>query len=177
MMMDGNEVHFIYYVQDGDPDFTEFWDRKLNKPEETMYGSPEEGIKRMQNDRIVLHIQESSLKGYLVDNPAAGFGLKLFGETKPEYFNFMLNNNSPIGPMLRSGFQQLAETGVMTHVEVKWTGTDIKSDSAGSLDQSQMLLTARQLVFVFFVMLVFVMISLVVLAIEVLVGKVQNKQN
>ena len=170
MMMDGNEVHFIYYVQDGDPDFVAFWDRKLNKPEETMYGSPEQGIEIMQTDRVVLHIQESSLKGHLVNNPSDGFGMKLFGASKPKYFNFMLNNNSPIGPMLRSGLQQLAESGVMTHVEIKWTGKDIGSDTSTNLDQTLMLLTPRQLVFVFFVLLCFVIIALVILAVELIIG-------
>ena len=177
MMMSGNEVHFIYYVQDGDPDFVEFWDRKLNKPEETMYDSPEQGIEIMQTDRVVLHIQESSLKGHLVGDPSAGFGMKLFGASKPEYFNFMLNNNSPIGPMLRLGLQQMAESGVMAHVEIKWTGKDIGSDTSTNLDQTLMLLTPRQLVFVFFVLLCFVIIALVILSVELIIGAMFGKKD
>ena len=39
MMQDVNDVYFVYYVQDEDPDYVAFWDRKLNKPEETVFKS------------------------------------------------------------------------------------------------------------------------------------------
>ena len=172
MMMEGNEVHFVYYVQDGDPDYTEFWDRKLNKPEETVFSAPKQGISRMQNDRVVLHLQESTLKGHLLEHPEAGYNIKVFGGSKPEYFNIMLNNNSPLGPMLRFGCLRLSEFGVMDHVQMKWLGKDIGSSgtSSASLDQTLMLLTPRQLVMIFFVLLCLLFTCFVILCIEMLMG-------
>ena len=78
MMMKGSDVHFIYYVQAGDPDYKEFWNRRMNKPEETVFNTIEAGVKRMQNDRVVLFIpRKSSLKGFLNANPNVSNNIKI----------------------------------------------------------------------------------------------------
>ena len=166
MMQDVNDVYFVYFVEDGDPDYTAFWDRKLNKPEETVFKSAEEGVTRMRQERVVLHLQEGTLKGYLKENPELSDNIKVFAPSSPEYFNIIVNNNSPLGPVFQQASLLLVEQGVRDHIAATWLGRDIGSSSTTNLDNTLMVLGPAQIVLVFFVLLFAVIISLVVFICE-----------
>ena len=175
MMQDVNDVYFVYFVQDGDPDYTAFWDRKLNKPEETVFKSAEEGVARMKQERVVLHLQEGTLKGYLKENPDLADNIKVFAPSSPEYFNIIVNNNSPLGPVFQQASLLLVEQGVRDHIASTWLGRDIGSSSTTNLDNTLMVLGPAQIVLVFFVLLLFIIISLVVFVGELLFKPKKSK--
>ena len=162
MMQDVNDVYFVYFVQDGDPDYTKFWERKLNKPEETVFKSAAEGVARMRQERVVLHLQEGTLKGYLKEHPELSDNVKVFAPSSPEYFNIIVNNNSPLGPVFQQASLLLVEQGVRDHIASTWLGRDIGSSSTTNLDNTLMVLGPAQIVLVFFVLLCFIIISMVV---------------
>ena len=68
MMRYGNDVYFIGKVDDGDPDYVAFWDRKNNLPDETVFNSVSEGVDLMLNNLIVIHLQEGTIRGFVKDN-------------------------------------------------------------------------------------------------------------
>ncbi len=43
-MMSGNDVHFQYKALQGDPLYSQFWDRVINKREETVFNNLQEGL-------------------------------------------------------------------------------------------------------------------------------------
>jgi len=110
----GMQVHFIYQAEDGDPDYAKFWDRVNRLPEETFYALQEQtdGLQRMRDDFLVVLCEEASLRGFMNTNPAALEGLEVFDKTKKEYFNIIVTNNSPLGPVLKHGAGLLLEKGM-----------------------------------------------------------------
>lgn len=168
MMQDVNDVYFVYYVQDEDPDYVAFWDRKVTKPEETVFKSAEEGVARMRQERVVLHLQEGTLKGYLLENPELADNIKVFAPSRPEYFNIIVNNNSPLGPVFQQASLLLVEQGVLDHVGAKWLGRDLGSSTTSNLDNTLMVLGPAQIVLVFFILLCFIFLSFVTFVVEIL---------
>ena len=110
-MMHGMQVFFIYHVQDGDPDYVGFWDRVENLPDETTFSTFDEGVRRMQEEFGVILFEEGRLKGYMKENPAAQQGLKVFDKRSREFYNMIVTNNSPLGPMLKHGAGTILEKG------------------------------------------------------------------
>ena len=70
-----NQVYFIYKVDDGDPDYVEFWDRFINKPEETIFKKTQDALQRMETERVVPIFQGGSLKGVIILNIAYLFSV------------------------------------------------------------------------------------------------------
>ena len=105
------EVFFVYQAQDGDPDYVNFWERVENLPDETVFETESEGIRRMREEFGVVLFEEGRLKGYTKDNPAAQQGLKVFDKTKKEFYNMIVTNNSPLGPVLKYGAGLVLEKG------------------------------------------------------------------
>ena len=107
----GMQVFFIYQVEEGDPDYVKFWDRVENMPEETVFEKWDEGIRRMREDFGVILFEEGRLKGYMKNNPEAQEGLAVFDKSKKEFYNMIVTNNSPLGPVLKYGNQLVLEKG------------------------------------------------------------------
>ena len=110
-MMAGMQVFFIYKVQDGDPDYLKFWDRVENLPEETTFVEFEEGIRRMHESFGVVLYEEGRVKYYMKNNPADQEGLNVFGKKGREFYNVIVKDNSPLGPIFRYGAGKVLETG------------------------------------------------------------------
>ena len=119
----------------------------------------------MKTERVVLHLQEGTLKGYLQKDPELSDNIKVFAGSTPEYFNIIVNNNSPLGPPFRLAAMELVEQGILDHVMMDWLGRDIGSGSSGSLGAS-MALRPSQVALVFFILLCLVVTSLIILTIE-----------
>ena len=110
-MMAGMQVFFIYKVQDGDPDYVKFWDRVENLPDETTFTEFEEGIRRMHDDFGIVLYEEGRVKYYMKQNPVDQEGLKVFGKKGREFYNIIVKDNSPLGPVFRYGTGKVLETG------------------------------------------------------------------
>ena len=107
----GMQVFFIYQVEEGDPDYVKFWDRVENMPDETTFTKWDEGIRRMREDFGVILFEEGRLKGYMKNNPDAQQGLAVFDKRGKEFYNMIVTNNSPLGPVLKYGAQLVLEKG------------------------------------------------------------------
>jgi len=57
-------VNYQFFVADGDPDYTTLWNRLEENPEETLFQSMGEGLKKLEESRSVMHVFMGMLKGY-----------------------------------------------------------------------------------------------------------------
>ena len=112
-MMHGMQVFFIYKVQDGDPDYVGFWDRVENLPDETVFTEFDEGIRRMRENFGIVLFEEGRVKSYMKANPAAEQGLKVFDKRGKEFYNIIVTDNSPLGPVFKYGAGKVLETGIL----------------------------------------------------------------
>ena len=88
--------------------------------------------------------------GYARNNPGVlnKFSLKVFGHSRPEYMNLILNKNSPLGPVWKQASLRMMETGVGAKFDKLWLG-ELKSTT--SIEDTLMVLKPTQLVLVFFI--------------------------
>ena len=96
-------VFFVYKVEEGDPDYVKFWDRVENLPEETVFAEMDEGIRRMRENFGVILFEEGRLKKYMKKQREAQTGLHVFDKGAKEFYNSIVTNNSPLGPVLKHG--------------------------------------------------------------------------
>ena len=144
----GMEKIFHDKAEDGDDElYVEFWERFLNTPEEVQYKSIAEGIREINEDQIVIHISDKSLRQYFKYSPGSQKP-KTFpseGENLGEYM--IVTENSPLASILNYGFRILYENGVMHLLETKWMGKDLSDDSDGK--SAAFALTHGQVMMVF----------------------------
>jgi hypothetical protein len=88
------------------------------------------------------------LKGYFKDNPFRQQQLKVFAKGKSEYFNQIFPWNSPLKPILQKATNRFIESGTADYMSKAWEGNDIPSKTAAET----MILSAGQVVLVFFIM-------------------------
>lgn len=148
----GMEVFFVYKVQEKDPDYLAFWDRVENMPEETVFQEWDEGIRRMREDYAVILFEEGRLKGYMMDHPEALEGLGVFDKQKKEFYNLIVTQNSPLGPVLKYGAVHIYEKGLVNYIYKSYLGGEL-GQGGGSMDQDSMVLRPQQLVLIFFIVL------------------------
>lgn len=106
-MMNGNDVHFQYRALQGDPLYAEFWDRVINKREETVFGNLREGLAMLKRERAVIHTDAGMLKGFFKANPFYSQNLKVFARGRAEFYTLILPFNSPLKPILQKICSQL----------------------------------------------------------------------
>ena len=121
----GMQVFFVYQVEEGDPDYVKFWDRVENLPDETVFETWDEGIRRMREDFGVVLFEEGRLKGYMKSHPEAQQGLAVFDKKGKEFYNMIVTNNSPLGPVLKYGAQLVLEKGKDTYLLLKYHNNSI----------------------------------------------------
>ena len=176
MMQNGNDVYFIGPVDDGDPDFVAFWERKNNLPEETVFNSVSEGLDLMLNDLIVIHMQEGTIRGFVKDNTEKGQGIKLFARGKIQPYNLIFVNNCPLGPVFRVAARSAMETGILDPVVNSWIGKEVGAERP-DLEDTKLVLGAGQVVLVFFILGATTVCTLLVLCGEVVYSKSKPLQN
>ena len=155
MMQKGNDVYFVYKIQDEDPDYVAFWDRVTNEPEEAVYGAISEGMDRVLNGFYVAHMQEGSIKGWVRENPVLGDKVKIFARGKAKYYTIILTNNSPVGPIFATATRNMIETGIIDRIGVSWLERKKSADIA-DLESTLIVLKPGQMILLYF--LIFLMI-------------------
>ena len=176
MMQNGNEIYFIGKVNDGDPDYVEFWDRKENKPEETVFSSVSEGVDLMLNDLIVIQLQEGTMRGFVKSNPEKGQGIKLFDRGSNTAYNLIVVNNCPLGPVLRFAARNALETGTLGPVVNRWIGKEVGNERP-DLEDTKLVLGAGQVVLIFFILGAITFATLGVLCAEFIYKRSSRLQN
>ncbi|TRY67601.1 hypothetical protein TCAL_05368 [Tigriopus californicus] len=170
LMMDGNDVHFQYKALQGDPDYATFWNRVVNQRAETVVGSLEEGLQKIQSERAVLHVFAGMLRGYFQDNPFHQQNLKIFAQQKPQFQSIIFPSNSPLRAVFQSGSLILRENGAEEKLLAQWEGPEVSS--SGGVDK--MVLEPGQVILVYIIMGGALLVSFITLGIEVLWKGVQN---
>ena len=165
MMRKGNDVYFIGKVDDGDPDYVAFWERKNNLPEETVFNSVSEGVELMLNNLIVIQMQEGTMRGFVKDNPEKGQGIKLFARGSNTAYNLIVVDNCPLGPALKFAARNALETGTLDPVVNSWIGKEVGNERP-DLEDTKLVLGAGQLVLIFFVLGAITFSTLAVLVLE-----------
>ena len=92
------DAYFEVLAEQGDPDYRTFYDRVLSDPKESVYKNLDEGMKRLANERVVVHITDLILYYYFVGKPAVP-GMYTFSQGRPEVKGPMLTKNSPLGKL------------------------------------------------------------------------------
>ena len=57
------------YVEQGDKDYTALMDRVNADPDNLIYNTVEEGIRRLRNGRTVIHAHKMGFNSYINKNP------------------------------------------------------------------------------------------------------------
>jgi len=172
-MMNGNDVHFQYKAIQGDPLFAAFWDRVQNKPEETVFQNIEEGLDLLEEEQAVMHCSEGMLKGYFQANPFRQQTLKTFAKGRATFYALIVPINSPLKPILQKASNTLLEAGTMDYLVKVWEGLDIPDLGAVEI----MVLTAGQVVLIFFIIIAWFGMAICVFGCELVHKRVKDSRD
>ena len=176
MMQAGNEVFFVNKALEGDPEYAEFWDRRNNLPDETVFSSVSDGVDLMLNNLIVIHVGESVIRGFIKNNPKKGIGIKLFDRGATEAHNIILVNNSPLGPALRLAARNAIETGVLDPISNTWIGKEVGNERTGFM-RTKFVLGGGHVVLIFVILCSIALSTIIVLFCEIFISGSKNLQN
>ena len=162
-MMHGNDVHFQYKALAGDPLYSAFWDRVVNKREETVFENVKEGLDKIQKERAVIQVWSGMLKGYFRSNPFHQQKLKVFARGKVSREQLIVPINSPLKPILQAASNSLTEAGVQDALLNEWEGKDIAQASG----YETMILTPGQVISIFLLIITIFGFSIFILGCEI----------
>ena len=165
MMRLGNDVYYVYKVQEGDPDYVAFWDRVKNEPNEAVFKSVDEGMEKVLNGFYVAQMQEGSIKGWIRKNPIRGERVRIFGRGRTSYYTLITTNNSPLAPVFQSSTRMMIEQGVIDRINAKWIEKK-KSADIVHLESSLVVLKPGQMIFMYFLVLLMIIATLTVFILE-----------
>ena len=165
MMRYGNDVYFVYKVQDGDPDYVAFWERVTSDPDESVFNSVGEGMDKVLNGFYVAQMQEGSIKGWIRDNPIEGEKVTIFGGGKATFYTLIVTNNSPLGRIFSFGTRQMIEMGVQDRISANWLERK-KSSVIADLESTLIVLKPGQMIVMYFLVFVMMIGTLSVFVIE-----------
>jgi hypothetical protein len=170
LMIAGNEINFLNQAQAGDQDFINFVDRMETRPVETKFSSLDEGLRRLEEGRNVMHCFEGMLKGYFRTNPYHVQKVKVFAKEKARvrthqsqsvtgpvlnslsFFNqfdtLVFSRNSPVKSMFKLASSRIMESGAFHYLLQRWEGRGIPTVTEVEL----MVLSGGQMILVFIVM-------------------------
>jgi hypothetical protein len=121
MMRKGYDIYYLNYVNSGDKDYIEFWDRVKSNPEETVYADVRDVFQRFPEGGVVIHELEGAIKVYM---DACGGERKdhfdVFVKGNVEYHNLIVTKNSPLAPILNYGSRLLLQRGSAADFKRSW---------------------------------------------------------
>ena len=159
----GNDIFWKVKANEGDPLYSEFWERVTSNQEEYTFQNLEEGLNLIKNERSVIHIGEGDLKSYFKNNPFHQQNLKVFAKSQPQPAGIVVELNSPLTPILRAASTALAEAGIKDALIEEWEGASIPQNA----EVETMVLTNGQFILVFLVILFFFGCSILILFCEI----------
>ena len=159
----GNDIFWKVKANEGDPLYSEFWERVTSNQEEYTFQNLEEGLNLIKNERSVIHIGEGDLKSYFKNNPFHQQNLKVFAKSQPQPAGIVVGLNSPLTPILRAASTALAEAGIKDALIEEWEGASIPQNA----EVETMVLTNGQFILVFLVILFFFGCSILILFCEI----------
>ena len=165
MMRYGNDVYYVYKLQDGDPDYVEFWNRVLNEPDEAVFKDVNEGMNKVLSGFSVAQMQEGSIKGWIRQNPIEGEKVKIFGRGRASFYTLIVTNNSPLGIVFTACTRKMIEKGVMDRITAKWLERN-KSFEIAELGSTLTVLKPGQMIIIYFIVLFMIILTVTALIME-----------
>ena len=165
IMRYGNDVYYVNKVQEGDPDYVEFWNRVKNEPEESVFKSVSEGMEKVLNGFYVAQMQEGSIKGWIRENPIRGEKVLIGGRGRASYYTLITTNNSPLAPVFRASTRTMIEKGVLDRINSKWIETK-KSAHITDLESTLIVLKPGQMILMYFLVMLMVIVTVIVFILE-----------
>lgn len=133
----------------------------------------EEGLDLLLSERAVIHTMTGMLKGYFQSHPFRQQNLKIFARGRPEFYTLIIPVNSPLKPILQRACSLLQEAGTMDYLLKAWEGKEIPQIGAVEV----MVLTAGQVILIFFVVMAFFSCSMIVFCGEIIRKKVYDMKD
>ena len=150
MVREGYDIHYQQYVNSGDNDYVEFWDRVKNNPEETVFTTVDEVFERFPEGNMVLHELDGAIDYYLT---RCGGKTKehfdVYVKDKLEYHNLIVTKNSPLGPILRYGSRIILERGLLADFKSTWNEISVDCSSLMKRPSPSMAMQFRHVAYLF----------------------------
>ena len=160
LMQSGTEIYFLPFVESEDVDYTKFWKRVEETPDESVYNRFEETVRKRKNEDIILHVSQSAVDVYRKKSKR---NLEVFGKSSNEYFGLITTKNSPLGIVLQHGSNIMSERGVFSYLQNKWLrNSDSSCSKVSSSDKTVVNLTHINLAFICYGIILFICILLLV---------------
>ena len=144
----GNQVHFLTKAGQGDPDYKDFWDRHESETEDTTYKNIDDGLGLLLNDRIIMHVNDQSLRSFFNSNPFFHQKLRYLARQKQFFGGVITTKNSPLWPIFKKGATLLRERSLTDKIIKAWVGKELKATT----EVEKMVVGAGQVVLVILVM-------------------------
>ena len=122
-----------------------------------------EGVKKLKNGQTVLFGTTDVLRGAYYEDPQSMQGIKTFGLSRSEYFNFIFPKKSPLIPLFTQAMTDLFERGQAIRTDFKWQGNKIESEGAVDV----LILTSGQVFLICAILGFFLGLSILLLTMEV----------
>ncbi len=97
-----------------------------------MFSDINEGLLRMHNDPVVIHVNKGILTSSFKMYPWITQRVEVFGNegSGEDYGNTILSKNSPLTPVFRFGLLKMRESGGLDRLRIEWEGAAVpKGDS------------------------------------------------
>ena len=151
MMREAYDVYYIHHVKTGDKDYTEFWNRVKQHPEETVFTSVEEVFGKFPGGGVVIHESEKAIRTYLEEcGGKRKEHFDAFVQGRAEYRNLIVTKNSPLGPILNYGTRLLLERGSTLSFKSSWSMSHTDCRSLRTRPPPSMSMQLRHFSYLFF---------------------------
>ena len=132
LMKKGFDTYFQILADQGDPDYRKFYDRVLNQPQESVYTSTFEGLRRMKDERAVIHTTDRILSYHFVSHPQEQ-NIKVFARGYPEFKGPVVAKNSPLKPIMMPTFIKFSERGSIDRLLTLYQGPPLQAGNPETL--------------------------------------------
>ena len=176
MMRYGTDISYLPHVESGDPDYIAFWNRVIENPDESVFQGLEQFLTEHQDHPHVIREYQAKID---VNNkygrPELQNKLKILYKDRVQYMGILITKNSPLGPILRHGTNNMFERGVLDYLAVKWLGRGRHEDSLrDTLSSSKIVLGMDHMSLVFIGYISIFAISILFLFGEIFMKKVRR---
>ena len=123
LVFNGSLAKYTPYVEQGDPDYTALMDRLNADPDNLIYNTVEEGIRRLRSGRTVIIAHKMVFNSFINKNPRIFADEKLFIIDKiyePSIQGLIFTLNSPLRPLFDRAITKLREGGTYDFLKRKW---------------------------------------------------------
>ena len=148
----------------GDPDYVKFWRAVKSEGgyEKHVMANVKAGIKELKKGQTVMFAQTDVLRGAYQEDPKSIQGIKLFGASMSEYYQFIFTKNSPLVPLFNQATTRLFENGHFLRTDFKWQGNKIEDEGVVDI----LILTSGQVFLIYAILAFFLGLSFIFLTFE-----------